>query len=156
PRSADSTVVRRANAIESFRVDPANHRLEHDSWQYAHGEHTFHPSDGLGACHAATACSPGDGVAGRLMYSESPRPYLPSLADPAGTLAPQLTQSSTPVTAFSPNVAHIAAVFVDDNGRLYISRGAYADSTSNAAIWQTWLLATGLPPRAPVAVVPAK
>jgi hypothetical protein len=157
PRNADNAVVRRANAVESFRVDPTYNRLEHDSWRYAGSEASYHPTDGLPKCNAVTPCSPGDGAAGHSISEEASENYVGGFSDLSAQFPPRLTDATTPIVAHSPDSKHIAAFFVDDNGRLYISAASYPDDdpTSEVPYWQTWLLASGLPPRAPIAALRA-
>jgi hypothetical protein len=144
PRSSDNAVVRRRNAVESFRVDRINRRIVHDSWRYAAFEDSFDPSDGLAVCNGPQSCAP-------KVWSEPVGGYIASAADPSGQRSPVTATETMPVTALSPDPSQLVLFYVDDGGGFYASTAAFgADDTPN---WRTWLVATGLPPNAPVAAI---
>jgi hypothetical protein len=144
PRSADNAVVRRRNAVESFRVDAVRRRIEHHSWRYAAYEDSFDPSDGLATCNGPQSCSP-------RAWAEPVGGYIASAADASGQRAPVTAMAGMPLTALSPDPSQLVLFFVDDMGGLYVSAAAYG--TSDVPSWRTWLLATGLPANAPVAAL---
>ncbi|MBV8458022.1 MAG: hypothetical protein JO122_15560 [Acetobacteraceae bacterium] len=104
PRSPDSAVVRRPNAIESFQVDPVTHRLRHDSWRYTPYEATLDPTDGLALCNGPQSCSPSH-------WSEPVEHYIASAADPSMQHPPTLTSVATRVTALSPDPSRLTLFF---------------------------------------------
>jgi hypothetical protein len=146
PRSPDSAVVRRRNAVESFRVDPVRQRIEHDSWRYTPFETTVFPSDGLAVCNGPQSCSPHG-------WADAVDGYIASAVDPSGQHPPTLTNAATPLTALSPDLDQLALFFVDDTGGLYISIASYGQN--DTPVWKTWLLATALPPNARVSALRA-
>jgi hypothetical protein len=87
PRAADSAVVRRRNAVESFRVDPVHRRIEHDSWRYSPFQDSLdssNPSVGLALCNRPQSCSP-------HAWAEPVGGYIAGAVDPSGQHPPALT-----------------------------------------------------------------
>jgi hypothetical protein len=144
PRSPDSAIVRRRNAVESFRADPARHRIEHVSWRYAPFEDRLDTTDGLAACNGPQSCS-------SRAWVEPVGGYIASAADPLAQHPPTISNPAIPFAALSPDPGQLVLFYADDTGSLYISAATYG--ANDVPAWRTWLLTMGLPPNAPVSAV---